>query len=70
VRRLTEQFPELQLRITADITPALFERLQRGELDAALALMPARGSASVSIALRANSKQSWLHNSATADDTR
>ena len=46
VRRLTEQFPKLQLRITADITPALFERLQRGELDAALALMPARGSAS------------------------
>jgi DNA-binding transcriptional LysR family regulator len=52
VRRLTEQFPKLQLRIMADITPALFERLQRGELDAALALMPAGRSAPDSLQIR------------------
>jgi DNA-binding transcriptional LysR family regulator len=45
VCRLTGQFPKLQLRITADLTPALFERLQRGEVDVALVVMPAGRSA-------------------------
>jgi DNA-binding transcriptional LysR family regulator len=45
VRRVTSLFPRVQLRITADLTPALFERLQRGDVDAALVVMPAGRSA-------------------------
>jgi DNA-binding transcriptional LysR family regulator len=45
VRRLGERFPKLQLRLTADLTPALFERLQRSEVDAALVILPAGRSA-------------------------
>jgi DNA-binding transcriptional LysR family regulator len=41
VRRLGRQFPKVQLRLSADLTPALLERLQRSEVDAALVIMPA-----------------------------
>ncbi len=45
VRRLTGLFPKVQLRVTADLTPVLFERLHRGEVDAALVVTQAGRSA-------------------------